>query len=238
MLDFHAHILPELDDGSSSVEESIFMLRESARQGTSTVCATPHFYPDLVSLDEFLEKRQRAFESIAPKLTGELPNVILGAEVLYYDGICKTEKLPLLRLSGTKLLLLEMPDSPWTSRVVSTVVELAARADITVVLAHIERYLHLFKRDTLDTLLLNGVLIQADTSFFINRFTQKKALNMLAKNKIQFLGTDCHNMTDRKPNMDKAISVISKKLGSEYLYNVNQVNEHLTVGSQKFPEIE
>ena len=43
MLDIHSHILPKMDDGSSSVEESLKLLRTSAEQGITEIAATPHF---------------------------------------------------------------------------------------------------------------------------------------------------------------------------------------------------
>ena len=58
--DFHSHILPEIDDGSRSVEESIAMLRIEAEQGIRHVVATPHFYPQYQTPEVFLEKRDRA----------------------------------------------------------------------------------------------------------------------------------------------------------------------------------
>ena len=58
--DFHSHVLPGIDDGSTSVEESIAMLRMAAEQGVRRVIATPHFYPRHDSPEHFLEKRNLA----------------------------------------------------------------------------------------------------------------------------------------------------------------------------------
>ena len=55
MIDFHTHILPEMDDGSESVEESIQMLELSAGQGVKWMVATPHFYADREDPKTFLE---------------------------------------------------------------------------------------------------------------------------------------------------------------------------------------
>ena len=58
--DFHSHILPGIDDGSQSVEESVELLQMEAAQGIRHVVATPHFYPQHDDLDRFLEKRDHA----------------------------------------------------------------------------------------------------------------------------------------------------------------------------------
>lgn len=48
IMDFHSHILPGIDDGSASLEESIAMLRMEAEQGITHVIATPHFYASMI----------------------------------------------------------------------------------------------------------------------------------------------------------------------------------------------
>ena len=57
MIDFHTHILPGMDDGSKSVEESIWLLQEEVRQGVDAVMLTPHFYAEENSPVDFLRRR-------------------------------------------------------------------------------------------------------------------------------------------------------------------------------------
>ena len=64
MIDFHSHILPCLDDGSKSVDESIKMLKTLASQGVKKVVATPHFYANDESIEQFLNRRDEAFLKI------------------------------------------------------------------------------------------------------------------------------------------------------------------------------
>ena len=59
MTDFHTHILPGVDDGSPSVEDSLAMLRKEAEQDVWQVLATPHFYANVDSPDSFLQKRRK-----------------------------------------------------------------------------------------------------------------------------------------------------------------------------------
>ena len=59
-MDFHSHILPGIDDGSQSLEETVELLRLEARQGIDAVIATPHFYPDRDKPEAFLKNRARA----------------------------------------------------------------------------------------------------------------------------------------------------------------------------------
>ncbi len=202
MTDFHTHILPGMDDGSRSGKESQAMLREEARQGISTVVLTPHFYAFENSPAEFLEKRRRALAALAPYREAGMPGFLVGAEVLYFEGICNVATLDQLRIRTTALLLLEMPMCPWTERMIADVLELNRRPGFRVVLAHIERYLHLQPRGTVERLVSEGVLIQANVAFFAHWRTRHRALRMASRGQIHLLGSDCHSMGARRPNWD------------------------------------
>ena len=115
IVDFHSHILPGIDDGSQSLEESIAMLRMEAEQGIRYVVATPHFYPRYETPESFLEKRSQAESLLRSALKQEknLPQVAMGAEVYYFRGISESEFLPRLTIQGGQCILLEMPPAPW-----------------------------------------------------------------------------------------------------------------------------
>lgn len=203
MIDFHTHILPGIDDGSKSVDESIRMLREEAKLGIKEVVLTPHFYASENSPQGFLRRRDKAWKELQPRLTERLPRLRLGAEVYYYEGICRNADLKLLQIEGTGLLLLEMPMCRWTNRMIEDVLTLNDRQGTRVVLAHIERYLPMQERDTIRTMIQSEVLLQSNVSFFCQWRTRRKALSMLCRGEIRFVGSDCHNMTTRRPNWDQ-----------------------------------
>ena len=80
--DFHTHVLPGIDDGSASIEESLEMLRSLGQQGASRVVAVPHFYANYDSPDRFLKKRAAAVEALTGVMAGQaaLPELYFGAE--------------------------------------------------------------------------------------------------------------------------------------------------------------
>lgn len=202
MIDIHSHILPGIDDGSQSVSESVSLLREERRQGVDTVFLTPHFYAEENDPVSFLKKRYRAWRKLEPCLFPGLPKVRLGTEVQYFEGICAVEDIRHLRIVGTDYILLEMPFSGWSDRMIADVIELEERYELRVILAHIERYLAKQRPETWKMLRANGVLMQSNVSFFTERKTRKQALSMLERKEIHFLGSDCHNMESRRPNWD------------------------------------
>lgn len=217
MIDWHNHILPKMDDGSRNVAESIAMLGMHTSQGVGTVIATPHFYANDESVDAFLKRRRASYENLLVQLPPDAPAILLGAEVKYYPGISRLADLKRLRIEGSQLLLLEMPMSTWTESMIRELIELSGKGGLRIVLAHIERYLNLQSRDVWDRLRESGILMQTNASFFIALSTRRRAMALLREGNIHFLGSDCHNVTSRPPQIGKAFEVIQKKLGVEYI---------------------
>ena len=222
MTDWHSHILPQMDDGSKSVEESISLLKALKGQGVNRVIATPHFYANDETVEDFIKRRQNAFEKVSAHLNDELPNVLLGAEVSFYSGISRLDGIGRLKIENTDLLLLEMPFSCWTEYIVRELLELSSSGEFTIMLAHIERYFSLQNASVWQRLYDSGILMQSNASFFNDFFKKKKAINLLKSEKIHFIGSDCHNMTSRPPELQKAYDYITKKLGEEFLRYTNE----------------
>lgn len=217
MIDWHCHVLPEIDDGSRNVAESLSILQKLSEQRVDTVIATPHFYANDESVDTFLQRRQVAYQALETQMSPDMPKIRLGAEVRYYQGIGRMQDLDKLRIEGTRILLLEMPSAKWTEYILRELSELAHSKNVTVVLAHIERYLRLQSKDVWERLYENGIRMQVNASFFAERMTRRRALGLLADGGIHFIGSDSHNMTSRPPRIGDAFEVIEKKFGRELL---------------------
>lgn len=218
MIDFHSHILPQIDDGAQSIDESITMLKSLKEQGVNTVALTSHYIATDESPEEFLQKRQEAFELLNREIKQsdeQLPKLLLGAEVYYYPGILKMDQLSQLTLGDTNVLLLEMPMAPWSEFNIRELTEFANFSDIQLVMAHIERYFKFMKKGTVERLLDSGILMQANASFFYSKKTKRKALKMFDNGYIHFLGSDCHNIKYRPPKISDAIDVINDKFSSD-----------------------
>ena len=219
MIDFHTHILPGVDDGSRSAAESIDLLSAEAQQGITRVILTPHYYAHENSPVEFLKKRYNAWKELEPHLSPELPDVRLGAEVQYFEGICAVSDIHHLRIEGTELLLLEMPFCQWTDRMVTDVLDLNDQPDTQVVLAHIERYIPMQAHGIWEQLKSYGILMQSNVSFFANWKTRHRAMSMLRRGEIDFLGSDCHNMKNRHPNWNTLPPKARDKIQSVEAYH-------------------
>ena len=97
----------------------------------------------------------------------------------------------------------------------SSALQLADRPDVTVLLAHMERYLPYVAEPDWRRMARSGLYIQSNADFFCGFSTRRKALRLLREGWIQVLGTDCHNMTSRAPRMDEAVRRIARALGED-----------------------
>lgn len=226
MIDWHTHILPGIDDGSRDVEQSLAMLAMLQEQGVHTVVATPHFRADDEPVDAFLERREAALETLDRRADAGI-RIVPGAEVRYYEGISRMDGLKKLCVRGSELLLLEMPFTRWTEYTLRELTELSGVGGMTVVLAHIERYLKLQSRAVWDRLYDCGLQMQVNAGFFTGFTTRRKAISMLKEGGIQFLGSDCHNTSTRSPNIGAAVEIIRKKLGDDFVFQMNEYGQSM-----------
>ena len=232
--DFHSHILPGIDDGSASVESSLEMLRMEAEQGVRHVVATPHFYAHSDSPDRFFARRDEAESCLRRALAGraDLPQVSVGAEVYFFRGMSESEFLPQLTIRDRSCILIEMAHAPWTEAVYRELEAIWTRRGILPIVAHIDRYIAPFRAaPIMNRLAKLPVLVQANAEFFLTRSTASMAMRMLRGDQIQLLGSDCHNLTDRKPNLGAAVERIRQKLGQDVLERICEYEKEV-LGSE------
>lgn len=223
MIDFHSHILPGIDDGSKSLEMSIAMLRMEAEQGIEHVVATPHFYPQHDTPEQFLKRRAEAENALREEMQKHpgLPTLSMGAEVYYFPGISDSEEISKLTIDESRYILIEMPTSSWTEAMYRELEGLYIKRGLIPIVAHIDRYIGRFRNHgILKRLARLPVLVQANAEFFLERSTSSLALRMLKKDGIHLLGSDCHNLTSRKPNLNGALDLINRKLGEDALEGI------------------
>lgn len=223
IIEFHSHVLPGVDDGSSSVEESIEMLHMEKQQGIQHVVATPHFYAHHDTPERFLARRDRAEQKLrsAMERYADMPTLSVGAEVYYFQGISDCDALFDLTIDRLGCILLEMPDSPWGESMFTEIDHIRSKQGILPIIAHIDRYIGPFRDYGIPKRLESlSVLVQANANFFIRKSTSAMALRMLRQGRIHILGSDCHNTSTRKPNLMDALAVINTKLGNSAIEEI------------------
>lgn len=227
VIDFHSHILPGIDDGSRDREMSEKMLEFSGKQGVNLMVATPHFYASRMTMDSFLRKRATAFDSIKNDAEKHRVGLLQGAEVAFFSGMSCADGLESLTIAGTMLLLLEMPFRSWSDGDIREVEKLLDRG-LTPVIAHMERF-YPYQKDKriIDELYALPVLVQVNAESLLNWRTKRLALKLFREGKTQLLGSDCHNLLSRPPNLTAGRNVIEKKLGVPYLERMDRLGEEM-----------
>lgn len=214
IIDFHMHILPGIDDGSRDVETSRRMLEISAKQGVEIIVATPHFYASRDRIEHFLEKRNRAEEQIRVELQNYDLQMRFGAEVAFFRGISRAEKLDELTVEGTKLLLLEMPFMPWEAVDIAEVKTLIEERGYRVLLAHLERYLDLpGNKHRIEELLELPLYVQINAQSLTDWRKRGRLLKLFRDGQAHVLGSDAHGLHRRPPDLAEGRAVLDKKLG-------------------------
>ncbi len=235
MIDFHTHILPAIDDGSQSMQESIQMLEEEKEQGVESVVLTPHFYATHDAVSSYLKKREDCYQKLLKETkaledqSGEaFPRLYLGAEIYYFPGIGRAKMLSELCIRGTDVVLVELPFAQWTKEIYDDIKEIIEKQNYTVVLAHIERYFEFQKKKEIWKEMFELPLYaQMNGGSFIDRKKQKFCFKFMKKDSEILMGSDCHNMRYRLPNLFEARKSVEKKFGSEALDEIDELSEEL-----------
>ena len=205
MIDFHCHILPGVDDGAADVKMSLAMLRQSFLQGVDLMVSTCHFYANEEYPQTFRDRRHRAFRELNEAMllsTKVYPRITLGAEVLYFPGISQAEGMERLKIGASRSILIEPPMMAWSDEMLDEIVRLGENVNCTPVIAHVDRYMTYLKDETLmDRVRSRGLTVQVNGSYFLNPKTRKAAVRHLKNGDIQLLGSDCHNLDTRAPNL-------------------------------------
>ena len=237
MTDFHTHILPGIDDGSKNTDMSLQMLGLEKTQGVDNIVATPHFSYERETLGHFLEKRQAAAEALKKAADEKGENGIklfLGAEVAVTPGISSQAGLDKLCIEGTNCILLEMPMTDWTAWVFNEIYAFTVMNYVPII-AHTERYSCISSnREKIGTLTDMEVCVQINAAS-IGRLACRNIVNKILKSdKCVVIGSDAHNLTDRKPNIQQALHKIRKKYGEQLVTRIENNANMLLSGNFSF----
>ena len=215
MTDLHTHILPGIDDGAPDMETALHMLEAEDKQGVNTVALTPHFYRSREHIADFLARRESSWDKLKSKLKNKKhPQLILAAEVAYAPGMADWTELEQLCYTGTKLLLVEPPMTPWNDEMFHQLYAIEGRRGITPMIAHFDRYIKMQSKVRIEQLLEMGFPIQVSTASLLRFIGRNQAMRLISEYSAVPV-SDCHNINTRPPNLGEAARVLKKKLGSK-----------------------
>ncbi len=228
LFDIHSHILPGVDDGAKTLEESLQLLQMLGQQGVDVVAATPHFYAESIDFAEHMDVVNEKYELVKQNISSGMPEVVRGFEVRYFRGISGTKAIKELTLGDSPYLLLEFAyGRDIDQKTVNEVADIFYNFGITPILAHLERY-HKYKgfKDALKLVEDGIALAHVNTSSFSDGY-RKMALKLIDSGIATLVATDTHSVQSRPPMMTEAKRVINKYLGDGVAENLFANSENL-----------
>ena len=186
--DFHAHVLPNADHGSISISMSLSQLERAKECGINVIVATPHFYPQLHTIEKFCEIREKTYKDLVIQEMEDMPKILKGSEVQLCDGLDRIKGIEKLCIENTKNMLLEIPNSEFTNMMKETILRLYEQQGISAIIAHPERY----PLETTFALEELNVPFQINAYGFATLFTRKRCMTWLKEKRVVALGSDIH----------------------------------------------
>ena len=233
MIDIHSHIVFDVDDGPSTIEESLALIGESYRQGVRTIVSTSHRRRDLFKTPE--EKIWENFKQVkeAAEAKFEGLEILYGGELYYNNALLeKLENHQVPRMNDTQFALIEFSmKTSWKD--IHEAVNKVLMLGVTPIIAHIERYNALENQEDRVRELINmGCYTQINSAHVLkprlfgdkNRVFKKRARYFLEKNLVHIVASDMHNLDKRPPYMDQACEIIEELYGSSRAYNLFEGN--------------
>lgn len=216
MIDIHSHIIFGVDDGPSTIEESLNMLSEATKAGIKIIVATPHFKKEIYDNKLIVEN----YNKLVKDSTDFDISIFLGYEVQInpcIPGMLQDKKL--LTLNNSGYLLLELPFDSIPIYIYEAIFQLQL-LEITVVIAHPERNNSFLKSfDSLLGLIERGCLIQVDAASIIGihgRHVKDFTKKLVKLKLVHFVASDAHSAKDYTQWYLKAYKLVKKWAGEGY----------------------
>ncbi len=219
-IDMHSHILPGMDDGSRSMEQTLRMLGIAVEEGITTMVATPHNMPgkgcppgNVVRRN--VEELRRVIEK-----EGIPMEIVVGTEYYYREEVLDVlDSEDVVTLGDSDCVLVEfepMAERNYIRNALRNILGLG----YTPVVAHVERYAKLMEdTSVLNDMKKNGILIQVNAMSVTGdngRQSKKDVRGLLKKGLVDFVGTDAHSDGRRAPYLGKCADILYRRYGTTY----------------------
>lgn len=225
--DIHCHILPSLDEGPQTMEESLRMLQLAREDGISGIVATPHI------IDGLYNNTKEIIERTIAELKGAAghPGIYAGAEIrIGRDLAARVDNGEIPLINNKNFVLLELPAYviPPLNELENIVKSLRNRR-IRPIFAHPDRNMPILKDfSIMERLIKCGALFQMTAMSVTGRLTRGTALKMIRKGYIHAVASDAHDTVKRPPVLSVAYEMISRKICSEiaerlFTYNPSKI---------------
>lgn len=238
MVDIHCHILPETDDGATSLEESAAMCRGAAADGIKTIVATPHMFDGVHKAPDKETIRRKI--KLVMDAADNCVEIVPGGEVRYSYEIFQEAEDPdtRIKLNGTSYMLLEFPFQSVPPNIEKTIFQIL-NAGITPVIAHPERNKRIQENPKIIAdLVERGAFAQLDAGSITKSFGQESfasAKKILEAGLGHFIATDAHHQDRRRPVLSAAAVIAAEWIGEDYARAMVEENPQALVNDLAIP---
>lgn len=241
MIDIHSHILPGVDDGAQTEEDSLVMAREAVAQGITAIIATPHNKNGQYNNDR--QSILKNVEILSDLLVREdIPLTVIPGQETRINGemIEDIKNGSLLSLNDSKYLFVEFPSANVPRFATQMLFDIQV-AGYTPIIVHPERNQELIEHpNRLLEFVKNGALTQVTAASVVGKFgknIQKFSEQLIEANLTHFIASDAHNTKTRGFWLDQAYKDVKHTFGSDYFYMFME-NSQLLVDNMNVNRIE
>lgn len=236
MIDFHSHILPGIDDGSRSIEQTIRMLKEAKEAGFTKIISTSHYMEGYYESDE--TERIELLNEVQKNISGI--ELYLGNEIYITNNMIDLiQNKQASTINNSKYVLFEFPLSAKSMNDKEVVYRLIENGFVPVI-AHPERYSYVQDNpEYIEELAEMGALFQANYGSIIGMYGKKaeKTLKKLLKNDlIRFFGTDSHRIDQVYTKMQKILKKLHKVLSDEEIEEFTVINPQKVLNNEEIED--
>lgn len=241
MIDIHCHILPGVDDGPKTIEESVIMAKEAVKEGVSTIIATPHHRNN-----SFVNPKEVIILEVS-KLNQVLVNeniplkILPGQEIRIFGEILEDyQKGEIQTLNNSNYIFIEFPSSSVPRYSEKLLYEIQIEG-FTPIIVHPERNKELLDDPKiLYNLVKNGALTQVTASSIAGYFgktIKKFSQQLIESNLTHFVASDAHNIHNRSFKLNEAFETIENRFGLDYVHFFTENSEFLLSNQSIYKEI-
>lgn len=214
MIDMHAHILPGVDDGPATLEESMELLAQAVKEGITDIIATPHAYSPHYDVQKDVVLKKMELVKKETKKLGIPINIHEGQEIRIQDNTIEMlQEEKALSLAQSKYVLLELPSSgipAYTVQIIQGILHL----DKVPIIAHPERNRAVAEKPSrLKKLINHGAVTQITAGSLAGHFgkkIQQLSLDLVDANLVHTYGSDVHSMKTRPFLFDAGLTYLEK----------------------------
>lgn len=241
MIDIHSHILPNIDDGARSEEETFELIKEAEEAGFEAIIFTSHYMEGYYETD--VAERETWIKIIHQKLQENNRDIklYLGNEIYLTENmISLLEDGKAATINNTSYVLFEMPLNVEPFNLYNIIYEMMQQK-IVPILAHPERYTFVQQDpELIYDLIEKGVLMQANYASITGYYGKKAQIivkKLLENNMVHFLGSDVHRPNTIYPRISQILAELTKIVGKEKLEELTTNNAKLVLQNKRI-EIE